>query len=302
MKNNLIQELSQRKKTDRYLSFGTYIVVILILIGLLIFASFLVGMQWRWHFLRGRWYFDYRPHLPFEFFLYLGGWILTIMAIFLALSIIFWWYQWQLYRRRNEHIERAKSLRKNLVNWIKEKYNVEIPLWTGSEIQLSLREQKRSTTFFILWVIFSYIFGIVGFILTLVAWYWLTIDYYVHEQAEIHFFNQVKKALKEKDISFDAGTSKPLPTRNMALYIILMIVPGVNLIWAVWWSYVLFKDPNTHFEAHEWWESQLEKIIAAGSLQKDSASDSPIEILKKRYARGEITREQFQQMKEDLEK
>jgi len=28
MKNNLIQELSQRKKTDRYLSFGTYIVVI----------------------------------------------------------------------------------------------------------------------------------------------------------------------------------------------------------------------------------------------------------------------------------
>jgi len=299
-----VPELNQRRKTDKYLSFGVYIIIILILIGLLLAVATFISKQWGWYFLReGRNYFNYRFSFPFGYFLYLSGWILTLLITILLLSIVFWWYQWQLYKRRNEHIERIKSLKKSLSWWIKEKYNIELHPWTGSEIQLSLREQKRSTGFFLLWIILSYIFNVVGFALTIVSWYWLTIDYYVHEQGEIQFFHQVSRALGEKGISFNATVSRPVPPRNMVLYIILMIIPGVNLGWAVWWSYILFKDPNNHFKTHEFWEEQLERIIAAESIHKaPPSSQSPLEILKRRYAQGEITREEFQRMKEDLEK
>jgi putative membrane protein len=37
------------------------------------------------------------------------------------------------------------------------------------------------------------------------------------------------------------------------------------------------------------------------SPRQGSISEAPLEILKKRYARGEITREQFEEMKKDLQ-
>jgi putative membrane protein len=33
----------------------------------------------------------------------------------------------------------------------------------------------------------------------------------------------------------------------------------------------------------------------------DSSGETPLDILKKRYARGEITKEQYEQMKKDLQ-
>jgi len=36
-------------------------------------------------------------------------------------------------------------------------------------------------------------------------------------------------------------------------------------------------------------------------IEQTGTLDNPIEILKRRYARGEITREEFEQMKKDLE-
>lgn len=36
-------------------------------------------------------------------------------------------------------------------------------------------------------------------------------------------------------------------------------------------------------------------------IEPPGTPDSPIEILKRRYARGEISREEFEQMKKDLE-
>ncbi len=45
-------------------------------------------------------------------------------------------------------------------------------------------------------------------------------------------------------------------------------------------------------------------VLVRISSQRSSSSppsESPIDILKKRYARGEITREAFEQMKKDLE-
>ncbi len=42
-------------------------------------------------------------------------------------------------------------------------------------------------------------------------------------------------------------------------------------------------------------------ITSNGNPQRTGALESPMEILKQRYARGEITKEQFEQMRHDLE-
>lgn len=293
-----IPELRQRRETDRRLSFRIYLIVILILIGLFITISIFMGMHLteRIPYGAGYYYFDYRFFPPH--FFYLTGWIVALIFIMLVLSVVFWWYQWQLYKRRNEHIERIKRLKNSLSLWLKEKYQVDLANWTRGDIQLSLREQPRGTGFFILWVVLSYLFGLVGFILTLVVWYWLTFDYYIHEQGEIQFFRQLSQQLREKEITFNFNPPRLLPPRSMILYILLMIIPGVNLGWTIWWNYILFRDPNVHFENHEYWESQLEKITS--QPETVPPSESPLEILKRRYARGEISREEFERMKEDL--
>ena len=299
---NGIPELGRREETDRRLSFGTYLIVILIMVALLIAVFVSMGFYFwlgvtAWP--GGEGLFGLRPDSIGPFFPFrLAGWVIAIVAIGIALSAISWWYQWQLYSRRNDHIERAKRLKMSLSRWLKEKHQIDMADWVGSDMQLTIREQFRSVAFFVLWVIFSYIFGLVGSILGLVAWYWLTFDYIIHERGELDFFRRVSRKLKEKGISFDAEITHPLIPRNMALYIILMIIPGVNIVWVIWWSYVLFRDPNLHFKTHEHWEYQLEKIT--GEPGPSVTSESPLGILKERYAKGKITKEDFERIKKDL--
>lgn len=295
-----IPEFKQREKTDRHLSFFVYILVMLGLVGVILILAVLLGVHMSRFFSTMMIGLRFIPQaLPFHhrYFFLFTGWILILMVILLALSVIFWWYQWQLYKRRNLHFRRAKGLKNSLSRWVKEKYGIELSYLRGNEIHLSLREEERGTVFFVLWVIFTYVFGIIGFVLTLVAWYWLTADWFVHERGEEKFFNELSEALKDKGILFNAKIQTPVPPRSMILYIILMIIPGVNLIWSIWWSYVLFRDPNVHFDTHLFWETQLERI--AGQ-KTSSPTDSPLEILKRRYAEGKITREEFEQMKKDL--
>ncbi len=294
-----IPELGRRKETDRRLSFGIYLIIVLTMVALLIAISVSMGvyfwaqnMPWRVESS-----FDWAPYSgPFP--LPLAGWVIAIVGIGIALSVISWWYQWQLYSRRNDHIERAKRLKTSLSRWLKEEHQIDMADWIGSDMQLAIREQFRSTAFFVIWVVLSYFFGLVGFILSLISWYWLTHDYALHERGELEFFRRVSEKLKEKDISFDAGIRQPLVHRNMALYIVLMIIPGVNIIWSVWWNYVLFRDPNLHFETHQHWEYQLERIT--GEPGSSAASESPLDILKGRYAKGEIAKEEFEKIRKDL--
>ncbi len=57
-------------------------------------------------------------------------------------------------------------------------------------------------------------------------------------------------------------------------------IVGLILVLAVF--YLVFQHPRSSTE------------------QRDRVSDTPFEVLQKRYARGEISREEYQRMKEDL--
>jgi|Deesub1362A_J573_1020465.scaffolds.fasta_scaffold00151_23 putative membrane protein len=46
----------------------------------------------------------------------------------------------------------------------------------------------------------------------------------------------------------------------------------------------------------------LYKQIKGSDTRHTSPAETPLEILKKRYARGEITREQYEEMRKEIEK
>ena len=200
-----VPELGKRRETDRQLSFGMYVVVIVVMIALMIALSVVMGAGfWARDVLQPR--YGFGPWFPF----YMGGVGVAMSVIAIGLSVIIWWYQWQLYKRRNEHIERAKQLKMSFSRWLKEKHSIDMTPGAGSDSYLASREQYRGTGFFVAWVILTYITGVVGFILGLIAWYWLTRDYAVHEQGELAFFRRVSQELKNKGITFDPEIRRPL--------------------------------------------------------------------------------------------
>lgn len=243
-----IAELQERGKTDRRLSFGLYLVFLLVVIVLGIFVGVI-----------GKWMAGFGA----------GKIISTVVSLLVAIYI--WWYNWLLYKRRNEHFDRIKRLRSKLSTWMKEKFDTETETLMKVDPVLDRREAQHPNLLFCLWLIFSYLsnlsslywplglFAIPAVVLGLLILYYLTMDYYYHEQGEIAFFGRMAEILHKKDIAFIATPARPLHRRSYGLYIFLSII--TLGIFAIYWAYVIFRDPNEHFDNHDLWESELEKII-----------------------------------------
>ncbi|MEE9192045.1 MAG: DUF4234 domain-containing protein [Candidatus Aerophobetes bacterium] len=86
-----------------------------------------------------------------------------------------------------------------------------------------------------------------------------TVDYYYHEREEIAFLGKVSVALDKKGSSLTVNPTNPLHRKSYGLYIFLTII--TLGIFGIYWAYVIFSDPNKHFDAHEVWDSELERII-----------------------------------------
>ncbi|MCK4649431.1 hypothetical protein KAT51_07900, partial [bacterium] len=121
---NGIPELRMRKETDRRLSFGIYLVIIVIMLVLLIAVAASMGIYfWARGMPQQVQYafdpdFDFGPWFPPDLIAWITGWILVMVVSGVIITVVFWWYQWQLYSRRNNHIERAKRLRVSLSRWL----------------------------------------------------------------------------------------------------------------------------------------------------------------------------------------
>ena len=242
---DMIPALRERQVTDQKLSFGLYFLLLLVFV----IVGLIIGM---WSF----WI----------------GWSKIVSPIVsMALGIYIWWYNWLLYKRRNEHFARIKQLKSGLMNMLSEQLQVDVTNLTSTDPHLAKREHPRSKGLFFAWLIFAYIgylgplhtvfgvFGLVALVLSLIVLYYLTVDFHYHEQGEIAFLTRLGEILKQKDISFDATVVDPLPRRRYGLYIFLSII--TLGIFGLYWAYVIFRDPNHHFETPEHWESQLERIV-----------------------------------------
>jgi len=89
--------------------------------------------------------------------------------------------------------------------------------------------------------------------------YYLTVDYYYHEQGEIAFLGKVSVALGKSGSSVVVNPASPLHRRSYGLYIFLSVI--TLGIFGIYWAYVIFRDPNQHFDTHDFWESELERIV-----------------------------------------
>ena len=200
-----------------------------------------------------------------------GAGRIVSMIVSLLVAIYVWWYNWLLYKRRNEHFHRVKRLKVKLSSLIKEKFEKETETLMKVDPLLDRREAPHSNLLFGLWLILSYLgnlsplgralglFAIPALIIGLIIIYYLTMDYYYHEQGEIAFFGRIAEIFSKKGISFTTAPTNPLRRRSYGLYIFLSII--TLGIFALYWAYVIFRDPNQHFDTHDSWESELERIV-----------------------------------------
>ncbi len=244
----VVTEFQERASTDRKLSFGLYLVFLLVVV---IMSGIITGIGWLF-----------------------GGWgigpVVTTVACALV-AIYLWWYNWLLYSRRNNHFNRIKRLKVSLSELLEEKTEIEKETLNKADSFLERKEAPRPSSLFFLWLILSYLgsfsqflspLGVLSFaslIVGLVVLYYLTTDYYYHEQGEIAFLQRVTTALGKKGTALTATPSNPLHTRSFGLYIFLSII--TLGIFCLYWAYVIFKDPNQHFDTHQVWESELEGIV-----------------------------------------
>ncbi len=244
----VIAEFQERAGTDRKLSFGLYLVFLL----LVIIVSGIIGLIG----------------------MLVGGWgigpVITTAATTL-LAIYLWWYNWLLYNRRNNHFNRIKRLKASFSELLEEKTEVEKGILNKADSFLERKEAPRPNSLFFLWLILSYLgsfsqflapLGVLSFaslIVGLVVLYYLTTDYYYHEQGEIAFLQRVTTALGKKGAALSSTPRNPLQARSYGLYIFLSIITVG--IFCLYWAYVIFQDPNKHFDTHQVWESELEGIV-----------------------------------------
>jgi len=244
----VIAEFQERGSTDRKLSFGLYLVFLLVAI---IISGIIGGIG-----------------------MLFGGWLIgpVVATVASTLVVIYcWWYNWLLYNRRNNHFDRIKRLKASLSELLEEKTEIEKGTLNKADSFLERKEAPRPNILFFAWLILSYLgtfsnfsapLGVLSFIsliVGLVVLYYLTTDYFYHEQGEIAFLQRVTTALGKKGTALTATPSNPLHTRSFGLYIFLSII--TLGIFCLYWAYVIFKDPNQHFDTHQVWESELEGIV-----------------------------------------
>jgi len=160
-----------------------------------------------------------------------------------------------LIKRENEHFKREKKLLRAIRNFLTGK--ISESKIDKIERELKDREMYEGEKSPILWPILSIVtMGIAG----LYVYYFLTKDIYTHDKRESFVLQDIHGALEDVGIIFLIPLKREkIPERNFLLYLFLTIVTFG--IFGIYWFYVLFRDPNLHFEYQREWEDRLLEVI-----------------------------------------
>lgn len=194
-------------------------------------------------------------------------WILALTIFTLGIGTIVYVYiiEYQLIDRRNQHFSRQHSLFRNLLRTLREhgesKGNQQaLTTIDRAEAELNetvIREGERN----------PWIWGVILPILTLgiAGWYtrwFLTVDYRRHSVRQRELTDTMAEAIRlVTGKSASAVDESVLPDRNFWVYLLLTIV-SLGLF-GIYWQYVLFTDPNTHFARQAFFEDQVVSYLRA---------------------------------------
>ncbi len=182
------------------------------------------------------------------------GWWLLISIVTLGIGAIV--ARYYLIKRQGAHFERQRKLEEGVIQLLQSRGAQQSMLTELSSIhQEAEREEKDRNA--ALWTILSFVtLGIAG----LYVMYFLTIDPGNHALRQRRFTSLASKALTQTGASVEKETHI-IQKRSFAAYLILTIV--TLGIFGIYWTYVLFKDFNEHFEDHKLWEESLSVALTA---------------------------------------
>jgi len=248
----LREDIARRAQTDKMMS---TVWCIMPLVGMIVFiVLFFIGL-----FMAGGPYYGYGYE---EAAVFSTVMMLVGVIIFGVLTI---YPIYMLIVRRNLHFRRVQALYADAIEVLREasaKTGVDI---SGNLMlierylgEMRMEETEKSA---VLWIILLFI-PFVNFFASLYVLYFLTKDWYQHERREDEIWNQINMALNRMGYRpIDTRRPEPIPSRSFFLYFILSILIP---LWAIYWLYVLIKDPNNHFKSHVRMEDDLLMALEAG--------------------------------------
>ncbi len=187
-------------------------------------------------------------------------------AILLPLITIGIWGIVVLYRlisRRDEHLRRENAMNLNLLQAVKERVQAKgidphsLPEVAALESAVRQKAEQEGAKGAALWLILSLVTGIAG----LYVWYFLTVDFYWHEQRQVDVVNKANQVLQRVGAPTFIQYSPVLPERHYWLNLLASVM--TIGIWGIFWYYRILSDPNRHFENQWAFEDRLPSAIAS---------------------------------------
>lgn len=170
-----------------------------------------------------------------------------------------------LYRqisRRDQHFRRENALNNDLLTAVKERIRStgldphSLPEVAALESAIRQKAEVEQSKGPALWLILSLITGLAAIYVT----YFLTVDYFHHEQTELDIVNKANAALRSAGLPISVQFNQVLPERHFWLNLLVVIV--TLGIWGIIWQYRLLSDPNRHFENQWVWEDSLASSLS----------------------------------------
>jgi len=190
--------------------------------------------------------------MPKILYISILGAISSILSAILSAYLLY-----MLHQRRNDHFERQQKFFGIISNILKQKTpdSEANKMFANSLESIKFQEIQRNAIF---WAVLS-VLPIINIIGVLFSYLTLMKVYYEHEINENHCIEDLRVILNQYNLSYTYERTYNLPRRNRLLYIILLLITFG--LFGFYWSYILMKDPNTHFNEHHELESQLISLL-----------------------------------------